>query len=87
VISLLDCRRIELWGALCFFSKIVEKDVFIDVSLNLFFWEKKIDTLFTALFSYKFTLINGGEVVRVYLRGANILVFLKSVFGEIKSVK
>ena len=87
VVSLLSCRRIELLGGLCFFSKIIEKSGFVDIYLDLFFSEKKIDTLFTALFGYKFTLLNGGEVVRVSLKGRDVLVFLKIVFKEIKSVK
>tara|TARA_B100001142_G_scaffold211962_1_gene210124 strand:- start:46 stop:2955 length:2910 start_codon:yes stop_codon:yes gene_type:complete len=85
--SLLDCRRKELWGGLCCFSKIIQKDSFVDFYLDLFFWENKIDTLFTALFGYKFTLLNGGRVVRVPLEEGCVLSFLKSVFGEIKNVK
>ena len=85
--SLLESRRKELWGGLCCFSKIIQKDSFVDVFLDLFFWENKIDTLFTALFGYKFTLLNGGSVVRVPLEEGAILPFLKSVFREMKNVK
>ena len=87
VTSLLASRGVELWGGLCYFSKIIQKDSCLDVFLDLFFWKNKIDTLFTALFSYKFTLLKGGRVVRVYLEKDLVLPFLKSVFGEIKNVK
>ncbi len=87
VASLLNCRRIELRGGLCYFSKIVQKNSFVDIFLDLFFWENKIDTLFTVLFGYKFTLLNGGVVVRVSLKEQELLTFLENVFREIKNVK
>ena len=87
VVSLLNSRRIELWGERCCFSKIVQEDSFVDIFLDLFFWGNKIDSLFTVLFSYKFTLLNGGSVVRVPLKEGELLAFLKNVFEEIKNVK
>ena len=77
----------HFWGQRCFFTKIVERASFVEVFLDRFFWENKIDSLFTVLFGYKFTLLDGGSSFEVLLEKGGILQFLKNVFMEIENVK
>jgi transcription-repair coupling factor (superfamily II helicase) len=82
--NLFILRRVELLGGLCFFSKIFLKKSAIKVSLDVFFWENKIDSLFNVLFGYKFTLFEGGAVFEVSLEKEGVLSFLKEVYIRIK---
>ena len=78
-------KKIELTGSKCFFHKIIIKKDFIDMSIDTFFWKNKIDSLISALFGYKFILIDGGNVIRIYITVNTILTVLNKLYNGIKN--
>ena len=84
--NLLNIKRVQVLGEACYFSKIIIKDGFGEVFLNSFFWKNKIDSLFSVLFGFKFTVLEGGLMLRFKLVDDIFLLNpLNSVYDLVKT--
>ena len=83
--NLFFLKHLEILGGRCYFSKITQTGDFFFISLNRFFWEKKIDSLFNALIGFKFVLVEGGKILKVKLSNKDFILLLEKVYDNIKN--
>ena len=85
--DLIFLKSLEVWGSRCFFFKIIVQDKHTDLFLDTFFWKNKIDSLISALISYKFILIEGGSVIRVKVEEKRLPSIFINIYNGIKNDK
>ncbi|MBJ47724.1 MAG: hypothetical protein CMG59_00900 [Candidatus Marinimicrobia bacterium] len=85
--DLIFLKSLEVWGSRCFFFKINVQDKHTDLFLDTFFWKNKIDSLISALISYKFILIEGGNVVRIKVEEKELPSIFINIYNGIKNDK